>query len=130
MHRILSAFRRTDCKGRLFLFPNLIIRNLGKEVASLFYPKRARARLRKIYFTAATMMDEKLTILTLFCILILPIIIFMKLTSLNLQIDTHNLWGLQSWSQTCLQLLHWRLGMRFLNSIVLWWLISLHFGRP
>lgn len=26
------------------------------------------ARLPKIYFTAATMMDEKLTILTLFCI--------------------------------------------------------------
>lgn len=42
------------------------------------------ARLRKIYFTAATMMDEKLTILTLFCTLILPIIIFIKLTSLTL----------------------------------------------
>ena len=41
------------------------------------------ARLPKIYFTAATMMDEKLTILTLFCISILPIIIFKKLTSLD-----------------------------------------------
>jgi cytochrome c oxidase subunit 1 len=29
----------------------------------------------RAYFTAATMMDEKLTILTLFCMLILPIII-------------------------------------------------------
>lgn len=38
----------------------------------------------RAYFTAATMMDEKLTILTLFCMLILPIIIFMRLTSLTL----------------------------------------------
>jgi len=38
----------------------------------------------RAYFTAATMMDEKLTILTLFCMLILPIIFFMKLTSLTL----------------------------------------------
>lgn len=38
----------------------------------------------RAYFTAATMMDEKLTILTLFCTLILPIIIFMKLMSLTL----------------------------------------------
>jgi hypothetical protein len=38
----------------------------------------------RAYFTAATMMDEKLTILTLFCMLILPIIILMKLTSLTL----------------------------------------------
>jgi RNA-directed DNA polymerase len=40
----------------------------------------------RAYFTAATMMDEKLTILTLFCILIsfLPIINFIKLTSLTL----------------------------------------------
>ena len=38
----------------------------------------------RAYFTAATMMDEKLTILTLFCMLILPLIIFMKLTSLTL----------------------------------------------
>lgn len=38
----------------------------------------------KMYFTAATMVDEKLTILTLFCMLILPIIILMKLTSLTL----------------------------------------------
>ena len=37
----------------------------------------------RAYFTAATMMDEKLTTLTLFCILILPIIIFKKLTSLT-----------------------------------------------
>ena len=42
------------------------------------------ARLPKIYFTAATMMDEKLIILTLFCTLILPVIIFPKLTSLTL----------------------------------------------
>ena len=38
----------------------------------------------RAYFTAATMMDEKLAILTLFCMLILPIIILMKLTSLTL----------------------------------------------
>ena len=37
----------------------------------------------RAYFTAATMMDEKLAILTLFCTLILPIIILMKLTSLT-----------------------------------------------
>ena len=39
----------------------------------------------RAYFTAATMMDEKLTILTLFCILILPIVLFfIELTSLTL----------------------------------------------
>lgn len=37
-----------------------------------------------MYFTAATMMDEKLTILTLFCMLIFTNNSFMKLTSLTL----------------------------------------------
>jgi RNA-directed DNA polymerase len=43
----------------------------------------------RAYFTAATMMDEKLTIPILFCILIIPIKILKKLTSLTL-IGTYN----------------------------------------